>query len=107
MGWRWKTAGVFATGGAERCPGEQKLAASAAPAGVATPALSCAPRSLVDVMRSQGRINADSYHGAKRRDNQCSTSSSTSPRSEEHPSELQSLMRLSYDVFCLKKKTNN
>src|SRR3546814_8145152 len=30
-------------------------------------------------------------------------------RSEEHTSELQSLMRISYDVFCLKKKkkTNN
>src|SRR3546814_3419501 len=26
-------------------------------------------------------------------------------RSEEHPSELQSLMRNSYAVFCLKKKT--
>src|SRR3546814_2651547 len=26
-------------------------------------------------------------------------------RSEEHPSELQSLMRISYAVFCLKKKT--
>src|SRR3546814_2987016 len=26
-------------------------------------------------------------------------------RSEEHTSELQSLMRISYDVFCLKKKT--
>src|SRR3546814_8838043 len=40
--------------------------------------------------------------------------SSTSPtasslialRSEEHTSELQSLMRISYAVFCLKKKTN-
>src|SRR3546814_9886334 len=28
----------------------------------------------------------------------------TSPRSEEHTSELQSLMRISYAVFCLKKK---
>src|SRR3546814_10028539 len=28
-------------------------------------------------------------------------------RSEEHTSELQSLMRISYAVFCLKKKTNN
>src|SRR3546814_10208456 len=28
-------------------------------------------------------------------------------RSEEHTSELQSLMRNSYAVFCLKKKTNN
>src|SRR3546814_9271324 len=29
------------------------------------------------------------------------------PRSEEHTSELQSLMRISYDVFCLKKKIHN
>src|SRR3546814_1019120 len=28
-------------------------------------------------------------------------------RSEEHTSELQSLMRISYAVFCLKKKTND
>src|SRR3546814_7346461 len=28
-------------------------------------------------------------------------------RSEEHTSELQSLMRISYAVFCLKKKTDN
>src|SRR3546814_8404843 len=28
------------------------------------------------------------------------------PRSEETTSELQSLMRISYAVFCLKKKTN-
>src|SRR3546814_8322887 len=28
-------------------------------------------------------------------------------RSEEHTSELQSLMRISYDVFCLKKKKNS
>src|SRR3546814_7831896 len=39
-------------------------------------------------------------------------SSSTPPRkspmrSEEHTSELQSLMRISYAVFCLKKKINN
>src|SRR3546814_3430145 len=29
------------------------------------------------------------------------------PRSEEHTSELQSLMRISYAVFCLKKNTTN
>src|SRR3546814_2215055 len=28
-------------------------------------------------------------------------------RSEEHTSELQSLMRISYDVLCLKKKNHN
>src|SRR3546814_9614758 len=31
----------------------------------------------------------------------------TAERSEEHTSELQSLMRISYAVFCLKKKKNN
>src|SRR3546814_3687589 len=43
----------------------------------------------------------------------CSTGGRSSPpapaaarRSEEHTSELQSLMRISYAVFCLKKKTN-
>src|SRR3546814_6944721 len=30
----------------------------------------------------------------------------SSLRSEEHTSELQSLMRISYAVFCLKKKNN-
>src|SRR3546814_4059100 len=29
------------------------------------------------------------------------------PRSEEHTSELQSLMRISYAVFCLKKKKDD
>src|SRR3546814_7523062 len=32
-------------------------------------------------------------------------SSGSANRSEEHTSELQSLMRISYAVFCLKKKT--
>src|SRR3546814_4452720 len=34
------------------------------------------------------------------------TSSDRARRSEEHTSELQSLMRISYAVFCLKKKSN-
>src|SRR3546814_9496754 len=33
-----------------------------------------------------------------------SVASGTGTRSEEHTSELQSLMRISYAVFCLKKK---
>src|SRR3546814_10260851 len=33
-----------------------------------------------------------------------SPTSGVTPRSEEHTSELQSLMRISYAVFCLKKK---
>src|SRR3546814_8112074 len=35
------------------------------------------------------------------------TGFSITQRSEEHTSELQSLMRISYAVFCLKKKTKN
>src|SRR3546814_6628584 len=35
----------------------------------------------------------------------CRVSPSKPTRSEEHTSELQSLMRISYAVFCLKKKT--
>src|SRR3546814_4323755 len=34
-------------------------------------------------------------------------STRSKPRSEEHTSELQSLMRISYAVFCLKKKNTN
>src|SRR3546814_4939929 len=34
-------------------------------------------------------------------------SRSSRMRSEEHTSELQSLMRISYAVFCLKKKKNH
>src|SRR3546814_7564898 len=35
------------------------------------------------------------------------TSPQCAPRSEEHTSELQSLLRISYAVFCLKKKNEN
>src|SRR3546814_1811320 len=34
----------------------------------------------------------------------CNSTLNTSGRSEEHTSELQSLMRISYAVFCLKQK---
>src|SRR3546814_1003800 len=34
----------------------------------------------------------------------CRSGFSREPRSEEHTSELQSLMRISYAVFCLQKK---
>src|SRR3546814_4307108 len=37
----------------------------------------------------------------------CFSISRYSMRSEEHTSELQSLMRISYAVFCLKKKIHN
>src|SRR3546814_4696974 len=43
----------------------------------------------------------------RRRDRRRSSTTSSASRSEEHTSELQSLMRISYAVFCLKKKINN
>src|SRR3546814_9566579 len=42
---------------------------------------------------------------ALRRDGEVNRLLQALPRSEEHTSELQSLMRISYAVFCLKKKT--
>src|SRR3546814_2581174 len=42
----------------------------------------------------------------QRRDRCCRNPASCRRRSEEHTSELQSLMRISYAVFCLKKKKN-
>src|SRR3546814_6523939 len=47
---------------------------------------------------------ADNIHGW-RADTVAILKSLRSGRSEEHTSELQSLMRISYAVFCLKKKT--
>src|SRR3546814_11785317 len=40
-------------------------------------------------------------------DGPCGVPARADPRSEEHTSELQSLMRISYAVFCLKKKTKS
>src|SRR3546814_10635316 len=40
----------------------------------------------------------EAVHGGRQRGHRCGM------RSEEHTSELQSLMRISYAVFCLKKK---
>src|SRR3546814_9056264 len=49
------------------------------------------------VRRGRRRFGPDVGHAARRRQR-------AAARSEEHTSELQSLMRISYAVFCLKKK---
>src|SRR3546814_9546181 len=46
---------------------------------------------------ARNRAGGDRAYGAER-------DGDGTPRSEEHTSELQSLMRISYAVFCLKKK---
>src|SRR3546814_1621309 len=48
-------------------------------------------------LSSLGKLQSSVPHAAIR-------SRRYAPRSEEHTSELQSLMRISYAVFCLKKK---
>src|SRR3546814_3212562 len=71
------------------------------------PARSAGSTSEVPVFLGLG--NEDGYPRPGRLasvDNRLDTSSGTI-RSEEHTSELQSLMRISYAVFCLKKKKKN
>src|SRR3546814_5224739 len=48
----------------------------------------------------------DSDNGARALASLKSAGFAVALRSEEHTSELQSLMRISYAVFCLKKKKN-
>src|SRR3546814_6440489 len=60
--------------------------------GVST--LSCAPVMATDLRASASLILAGLVAEGE------------TVRSEEHTSELQSLMRISYAVFCLKKKKN-
>src|SRR3546814_8300018 len=56
-------------------------------------------------LRASGR--ADEAVACLRRGVQLKPGDAGVCRSEEHTSELQSLMRSSYAVFCLKKKTKN
>src|SRR3546814_3118235 len=67
---------------------------------------------ISDIMR--GETEADETLGAQRLKSQYGSVRVRDKkdelirlRSEEHTSELQSLMRISYAVFCLKQKKNN
>src|SRR3546814_4941150 len=69
--------------------------------------ISCAGggSNLGDASDSAWRAAAcDIGGGAERRQSLCRLNMIQPTRSEEHTSELQSLMRISYAVFCLKKK---
>src|SRR3546814_2063380 len=64
---------------------------------------SCAKASTPSARRvGRSRCRAATSSNSRARRPDCS--SSTWTRSEEHTSELQSLMRISYAVFCLNKK---
>src|SRR3546814_4538419 len=58
-----------------------------------------APAAACVVHRHMGAERCRDRHGGAR-----DQSGASGLRSEEHTSELQSLMRISYAVFCLKKK---
>src|SRR3546814_7973792 len=76
-----------------------------------SPALAEAERGLKHFMYERLYFHPDQICAAEKARNVVarlfvaySQDSSLMPRSEEHTSELQSLMRISYAVFCLKKK---
>src|SRR3546814_1199537 len=56
------------------------------------------PRAILRKDPEDGIVSGDAYVRVRRQRR------SSAGRSEEHTSELQSLMRISYAVFCLKKK---
>src|SRR3546814_6502218 len=53
----------------------------------------------------QHRVAVRESNQLSRDEHAIDATNTTVGRSEEHTSELQSLMRISYAVFCLKKKT--
>src|SRR3546814_15091304 len=91
--------GVFAGGGLQfeiECAAEP-LAQGQAPGAIDA----AAERRMDDQLRAAGFVEKTLHH-------QCflgrQGAEGQACRSEEHTSELQSLMRISYAVFCLKKK---
>src|SRR3546814_6453120 len=78
--------------------------------GAPRPILRPPPRVQTSAPRQRRRARDTSDRVARRRarKGRWRRSASALPvRSEEHTSELQSLMRISYAVFCLKKKKQN
>src|SRR3546814_9446733 len=64
----------------------------------------CAPHG--QLRRATGDADAAAWFGHAHQPDGSVSAMAPWNRSEEHTSELQSLMRISYAVFCLKKKKN-
>src|SRR3546814_4228588 len=64
-------------------------------------------RQVTDEERLTAKNGLDRLTGLNRADVDFRRGQCEHVRSEEHTSELQSLMRISYAVFCLKKKNEN
>src|SRR3546814_1119833 len=80
--------------------GAPRFAASSADISTSAPAPSLIPLALP-------AVTVPSFLKAGRRAAIASIVAPARMRSEEHTTELQSLLRLSYAVFCFKQKTNN
>src|SRR3546814_20531317 len=65
-----------------------------------------APRERPAPPGASREADARGQQGARDPDHHGRPAPAGADRSEEHTSELQSLMRISYAVFCLKKKNN-
>src|SRR3546814_2802845 len=65
-----------------------------------------AARAKPDAVDAESRVFAGTINGGGAIEIEVTRRSNESARSEEHTSELQSLMRNSYAVFCLKKNTD-
>src|SRR3546814_4005200 len=70
-------------------------------------ALSHAPPALAIIRANSEPAPMEPTSSPPRASGPANTPTAIGTRSEEHTSELQSLMRISYAVFCLKKKKNN
>src|SRR3546814_1224790 len=60
----------------------------------------------IQLFRHSSRWRSDSASSRLPKNGGLPPFSETAERSEEHTSELKSLMRISYDVFCLTKSNN-
>src|SRR3546814_9612724 len=63
------------------------------------------PREGVEANAEEGESIGEIFKEAREQRAADDARRGIKPRSEEHTSELQSLMRISYAVFCLKKQT--
>src|SRR3546814_7976677 len=70
------------------------------------PAGHCPPSSRACGWRGSGREQPTSSQWGRTASSAGTIGNGAASRSEEHTSELQSLMRISYAVFCLTKKKN-
>src|SRR3546814_1403902 len=73
----------------------------------AAPPRICGARLCDGDERAAGAGGARAARGYAARRGRSGRSTAGGGRSEEHTSELQSLMRISYAVFCLKKKNTD